>query len=190
MPMSQDSLEIKTIEQWKWSEMQGLELVVSPPTPPPPSLDPSSSPLPFNTTPTLTINTTDQQQQLEQLKQQGEGERKRREMDNSEAKKDGTSSGGSSGNGEKPGDVAAVGFGELFRFADGLDYVLMGIGSIGALVHGCSLPIFLRFFADLVNSFGSNANNIDKMMQEVLKVISDEFVRNQPFFVFPCCKFL
>ncbi|CBI30138.3 unnamed protein product, partial [Vitis vinifera] len=45
----------------------------------------------------------------------------------------------------------------------------MTIGSIGAIVHGSSLPIFLRFFADLVNSFGSNANNIDKMMQEVLK---------------------
>lgn len=28
--MSQDSEEIKTIEQWKWSEMQGLELL--PPT--------------------------------------------------------------------------------------------------------------------------------------------------------------
>lgn len=64
----------------------------------------------------------------------------------------------------------SVGFGELFRFADRLDYVLMGIGTVGAFVHGCSLPIFLRFFADLVNSFGSNANNIDKMTHEVLKV--------------------
>ncbi|KAK9068478.1 hypothetical protein SSX86_012592 [Deinandra increscens subsp. villosa] len=62
---------------------------------------------------------------------------------------------------------ASVGFGELFRFADRLDYVLMGIGTIGAFVHGCSLPIFLRFFADLVNSFGSNSNNIDKMSDEV-----------------------
>lgn len=46
----------------------------------------------------------------------------------------------------------------------------MTVGTIGAIVHGCSLPIFLRFFADLVNSFGSNASNQDKMMQEVLKV--------------------
>ncbi|RVW35932.1 ABC transporter B family member 1 [Vitis vinifera] len=74
-----------------------------------------------------------------------------------------------SGSGEKTELVPSSGFGELFRFADGLDYVLMTIGSIGAIVHGSSLPIFLRFFADLVNSFGSNANNIDKMMQEVLK---------------------
>lgn len=71
---------------------------------------------------------------------------------------------------EKPSTaLPAVGFGELFRFADGLDYVLMGIGSLGAFVHGCSLPLFLRFFADLVNSFGSYANDVDKMTQEVLK---------------------
>ncbi|KAK1426069.1 hypothetical protein QVD17_14737 [Tagetes erecta] len=76
--------------------------------------------------------------------------------------------GENSKNAEKEKD-ASVGFGELFRFADGLDYVLMGIGTIGAFVHGCSLPIFLRFFADLVNSFGSNSNNIDKMSEEVLR---------------------
>ncbi|VFR00063.1 unnamed protein product [Cuscuta campestris] len=62
-----------------------------------------------------------------------------------------------------------VSFFQLFRFADGLDYVLMGVGSLGAFVHGLSLPLFLRFFADLVNSFGSYANDVDKMTQEVLK---------------------
>ncbi|KAL6507886.1 Multidrug resistance protein 1 [Orobanche gracilis] len=62
-----------------------------------------------------------------------------------------------------------VGFIELFRFADGLDYLLMTIGTVGAIVHGSSLPLFLRFFADLVNSLGSNADNVDKMTQEVLK---------------------
>ncbi|KAG6769772.1 hypothetical protein POTOM_025434 [Populus tomentosa] len=155
--MSQESLEIKTIEQWKWSEMQGLELVSEPPP------DPSSHSHPFKTTPTRTLNTNSTYQQQESVVE-------RREMESTEPKKDGTSSNsGGGGNGEKPGDVAVAGFGELFRFADGLDYVLMAIGSMGAFVHGCSLPLFLRFFADLVNSFGSNANNMDKMMQEVLK---------------------
>ncbi|CAL5422197.1 unnamed protein product [Camellia sinensis] len=51
----------------------------------------------------------------------------------------------------------------------GLNYVLMAIGTVGAIVHGSSLPLFLRFFTDLVNSFGSNANNIDKMTHEVIK---------------------
>ena len=85
-------------------------------------------------------------------------------MEASETKKDGAEA-------EKPSsDLPSSGFFGLFRFADSLDYVLMGIGTIGAIVHGSSLPLFLRFFADLVNSFGSNANNIDKMTQEVIKV--------------------
>ncbi|KAI3826174.1 hypothetical protein L1987_00219 [Smallanthus sonchifolius] len=76
--------------------------------------------------------------------------------------------GENSKNAEKDKEIS-VGFKDLFRFADRLDHVLMGIGTIGAFVHGCSLPIFLRFFADLVNSFGSNSNNLDKMSQEVLR---------------------
>ncbi|KAL3327728.1 hypothetical protein AABB24_035413 [Solanum stoloniferum] len=133
--MSQDSEEIKTIEHWKWSEMQGVELVVSE--------DKNSN------TPTTTTTTTNSHQFLET----------RMEVKKEEG-----------GDVEKPSSPPpAVGFGELFRFADGLDCVLMIIGSLGAFVHGCSLPLFLRFFADLVNSFGSYANDVDKMTQEVLK---------------------
>ncbi|XP_076950101.1 ABC transporter B family member 1-like [Bidens hawaiensis] len=115
-------------EQWKWSEMQSLELVCENPNPPLGSL------------------TEEDQETDTDMGMEGE----------------------KSKNAEKNMD-ASVGFGELFRFADRLDYVLMGIGTIGAFVHGCSLPIFLRFFADLVNSFGSNANDIDKMSDEVLR---------------------
>lgn len=177
--MSQDSQEIKTIEQWRWSEMQGLELL-APPSLEPFKDNPSSTPI---TTTAITATPTPTRETDLGEKEQGEPEpeaeaeaipyqestvERAREMENNsssstEPKKDG-------GKGDKPSDVRAVGFGELFRFADSLDYVLMGIGSLGAFVHGCSFPLFLRFFADLVNSFGSNANNMDKMMQEVLKV--------------------
>ncbi|XP_019241446.1 PREDICTED: ABC transporter B family member 1-like, partial [Nicotiana attenuata] len=145
--MSQDSEEIKTIaEHWKWSEMQGLELVVSEHYNNNNSIKPNHQ-----------IQETTQIQQQQQQKQ----EREKQEMEVSEGKKEGN---------EKPNtQPQAVGFGELFRFADSLDYVLMSIGSLGAFVHGCSLPLFLRFFADLVNSFGSYANDVDKMTQEVLK---------------------
>lgn len=144
--MSKDSEEIKTIEQWKWSEMQGLELVP----------DAATSQL---------------QQQQDQVPREMETAREQPNKDAaaSAASAAVTMNGGSIG-GEKAESVPSVGFGELFRFADGLDYVLMGIGTVGAVVHGCSLPIFLRFFADLVNSFGSNANDVDKMTQEVVKV--------------------
>ncbi|KAJ6805921.1 PGP1 isoform X1 [Iris pallida] len=76
---------------------------------------------------------------------------------------------GASGD-EKPSPPEpAVGFGELFRFADPLDVLLMSVGSVGAVIHGCSLPVFLRFFADLVDSFGSNADHPDIMCQQVVK---------------------
>ncbi|KAG5584275.1 hypothetical protein H5410_044709 [Solanum commersonii] len=131
--MSQDSEEINTIEHWKWSEMQGVELVVSE--------DKNSN------SPTTTTTNSHQFQETRMEVKKEEG-----------------------GDVEKPSSPPpAVGFGELFRFADGLDCVLMIIGSLGAFVHGCSLPLFLRFFADLVNSFGSYANDVDKMTQEVLK---------------------
>ncbi|KFK36572.1 hypothetical protein AALP_AA4G140900 [Arabis alpina] len=116
--------EIK--EQWRWSEMQGLELL------------PSDTEL----------------RQNSPEKMENDGGAPPQTVVVEEAKK---------------AEIRGVAFKELFRFADGLDYVLMGIGSVGAFVHGCSLPLFLRFFADLVNSFGSNSNNVDKMMQEVLK---------------------
>jgi len=45
----------------------------------------------------------------------------------------------------------------------------MLVGTLGALVHGCSLPVFLRFFADLVDSFGSHADDPDTMVRLVVK---------------------
>ncbi|KAL0347153.1 UNVERIFIED_CONTAM: ABC transporter B family member 1 [Sesamum calycinum] len=171
----QDIEEIKTVEQWRWSEMQGLELVVSAHSENsaadsnnPPSIK-AHNRINTNTIPSTAVSTAP----TAQLVKQGEGpsqdsvERRETasvmEVSTSDGKKDGGAEP------EKPGSPPPVGLGELFRFADGLDYVLMTIGSVGAIVHGSSLPLFLRFFADLVNSFGSNANDVDKMTQEVLK---------------------
>lgn len=147
--MSQESQE-----QWKWSEMQGLEL-----------LTPSNSDSNSNSNSNPSINTQLPKQSPKQ-EQESVVEKREKMGENKDA-----------GNGGEKA-VPAVGFSELFRFADKLDYVLMAIGSIGAIVHGSSLPIFLRFFADLVNSFGSNANDLDKMMQEVLKVKQNKPISN------------
>jgi len=144
--MSQNSEEIKTLEQWRWSEMQGIELVSSSAT---------------------VSNSHESNPALEKKRE----ERVIMEEVSSVAKKEEGVPNGVGGEKKKDGSVASVGFGELFRFSDGLDYILMAIGTVGAFVHGCSLPLFLRFFADLVNSFGSNANDLDKMTQEVVKVM-------------------
>ncbi|KAH0886963.1 hypothetical protein HID58_063059 [Brassica napus] len=133
---TQEEEEIKSVEeQWRLSEMQGLDLL-----------------------PEASSNTNNSKNPETELREHPP------EMENNGAPPPPPPP----PEPKKP-EIRGVAFKELFRFADGLDYALMAIGSVGAFVHGCSLPLFLRFFADLVNSFGSNANNVDKMMQEVLK---------------------
>ena len=148
---------ISSSEQWKCSETEGIQLVVSTP---PPQIQTHLQAQTFSEPQATPLDKTQEEAELFQ-----------------EAKCKTEMEGGSDQGSSKKIDedkkkqAAAVGFLELFRFADRLDYVLMIVGTVGAFVHGCSLPVFLRFFADLVNSFGSNADNIDKMTQEVLKVM-------------------
>ncbi|XP_043716624.1 ABC transporter B family member 2-like [Telopea speciosissima] len=47
-----------------------------------------------------------------------------------------------------------VPFLKLFAFADFWDYILMFLGSIGACVHGTSVPVFFIFFGKLINIIG------------------------------------
>lgn len=47
-----------------------------------------------------------------------------------------------------------VSFFKLFSFADTFDYVLMFLGSVGACVHGASVPVFFIFFGKLINVVG------------------------------------
>ncbi|GLJ21858.1 hypothetical protein SUGI_0408710 [Cryptomeria japonica] len=47
-----------------------------------------------------------------------------------------------------------VPFHRLFAFADGLDYIIMFIGSLGACAHGASVPVFFIFFGKLIDSLG------------------------------------
>ncbi|XP_060207621.1 ABC transporter B family member 2-like [Lycium barbarum] len=43
---------------------------------------------------------------------------------------------------------------KLFSFADSYDYLLMFLGSIGACIHGASVPVFFIFFGKLINIAG------------------------------------
>nr|XP_016507212.1 PREDICTED: ABC transporter B family member 2-like [Nicotiana tabacum] len=52
---------------------------------------------------------------------------------------------------KKPGKVSLL---KLFSFADVYDYFLMFFGSIGACVHGASVPVFFIFFGKLINIIG------------------------------------
>ncbi|RID52957.1 hypothetical protein BRARA_G00386 [Brassica rapa] len=52
---------------------------------------------------------------------------------------------------EKEKDRPSVPMLKLFSFADFYDCVLMTLGSIGACVHGASVPVFFIFFGKLIN---------------------------------------
>lgn len=61
-------------------------------------------------------------------------------------------------------------FYQLFSFADKYDYMLMISGSIGAVIHGSSMPFFFLLFGEMVNGFGKNQMDLKKMTDEVAKV--------------------
>lgn len=61
-------------------------------------------------------------------------------------------------------------FYQLFSFADRYDYLLMTSGSLGAVIHGSSMPVFFLLFGEMVNGFGKNQSDLHKMTHEVGKV--------------------
>lgn len=61
-------------------------------------------------------------------------------------------------------------FYQLFSFADKYDWLLMITGSVGAVIHGSSMPIFFLLFGEMVNGFGKNQMDLRKMTDEVSKV--------------------
>lgn len=62
-----------------------------------------------------------------------------------------------------------VPFYKLFSFADSTDYVLMILGTIGALGNGLSMPLMTILFGELVDSFG-RASNTKDVVDAVSKV--------------------
>lgn len=70
---------------------------------------------------------------------------------------------------EAKGAGGSVSIFKLFAFADPLDYLLMFVGSIGAATHGAALPVFFLFFGKLLNGFGANVHNPDKVANIVGK---------------------
>ncbi|KAL4378860.1 hypothetical protein GQ457_02G011230 [Hibiscus cannabinus] len=60
-------------------------------------------------------------------------------------------------------------FYQLFTFADKYDYLLMISGSLGAIIHGSSMPVFFLLFGEMVNGFGKNQSDLHKMTHEVAK---------------------
>lgn len=67
----------------------------------------------------------------------------------------------------------------LFAFADSLDYLLLSIGTVAALVHGAAMPMTFLFFGDLIDGFGTNLDNPTKTAEDVNKVSTNHPHLNQ-----------
>lgn len=65
---------------------------------------------------------------------------------------------------------------KLFAFADSFDYFLMFFGSVGACIHGASVPVFFIFFGKLIDVIGLAALFPAAASHKVAKVT--------PFFFF------
>lgn len=59
----------------------------------------------------------------------------------------------------------------IFMQADGVDFLLMGLGFIGAVSDGFATPVMLFFISKLVNSVGTaSTGNIDSFTHNIKKV--------------------
>ncbi|KAK9119341.1 hypothetical protein Scep_017434 [Stephania cephalantha] len=65
--------------------------------------------------------------------------------------------------------VTSVPFYELFSFADKLDWLLMSVGTFGAVIHGSAMPVFFLLFGRMINGFGKNQLDLNTMVDEVYK---------------------
>ncbi|KAI3832123.1 hypothetical protein MKX03_001485 [Papaver bracteatum] len=70
---------------------------------------------------------------------------------------------------EKKKAEQSLPFYQLFSFADKYDLFLMSVGTVGAIVHGSATPVFFLLFGEMVNGFGKNQSDFQKMTSEVSK---------------------
>lgn len=61
-------------------------------------------------------------------------------------------------------------FWRLFHCADTLDYLLMFMGTLGAIVNGLTLPVMIIIQGRLINTFGNLQNQPDLIYEHLKKV--------------------
>ncbi|KAK2390919.1 ABC transporter B family member [Trifolium repens] len=67
--------------------------------------------------------------------------------------------------------VRAVPFFKLLSYADYVDWILMGLGTLGSIVHGMALPVGYLLLGKALNAFGNNIHDINAMVPALKKVI-------------------
>ncbi|XP_061356634.1 ABC transporter B family member 19-like [Gastrolobium bilobum] len=67
--------------------------------------------------------------------------------------------------------VRALPFFKLLSYADLVDWILMGLGTIGSIVHGMALPVGYLLLGKALNAFGNNITDPDAMVRALKKVV-------------------
>lgn len=61
-------------------------------------------------------------------------------------------------------------FHKLLGFADAIDWVLMGLGTLGSIVHGMAQPVGYLLLGKALDAFGKNTHDHNQMVKALLKV--------------------
>ncbi|KAL5145777.1 ABC transporter B family member 19 [Glycine soja] len=67
--------------------------------------------------------------------------------------------------------VKTLSFFKLMSYADVIDWILMGLGGLGSVVHGMAFPVGYLLLGKALNAFGNNINDIDAMVNALKKVV-------------------
>ncbi|CAK7348533.1 unnamed protein product [Dovyalis caffra] len=68
----------------------------------------------------------------------------------------------------------SVPFFKLFSFADSTDFLLMFLGSLGAIGNGMAMPLMTLLLGDVINAFGNN--QLSKNMTDLVSKVSLKYV--------------
>lgn len=71
---------------------------------------------------------------------------------------------------EYSGRSETLSFYELLSYADGLDWIMMVIGTMGSVVHGLAQPIGYLLLGKALNAYGNNIGDDAEMVKALNKV--------------------
>lgn len=70
----------------------------------------------------------------------------------------------------------ALPFYKLLSYADGWDWTLMALGTLGAIVHGMAQPIGYLLLGKALDAYGSNIGDTRAMAAAIYKVLLSNFI--------------
>ncbi|KAL6006675.1 hypothetical protein ACLOJK_032168 [Asimina triloba] len=70
-----------------------------------------------------------------------------------------------------PATVQPISFGKLLSYAEGLDWVLMGMGTFGSVVHGLAQPMGYLFLGKALNGYGNHVGDKIATINAIRQVV-------------------